>query len=320
MQLPIAAPSGEARHAKAVYLCADERFYPYALFVIDQIASKLPNRDFDLVILSPEPLPDHPLIATHAVRLVSVDLAGMRDQLHTDSRIPLAAYLRILAPDLFADQYRRLLYLDCDMFYQRGDLSTLLDLDMKGHAIAAVRDLPQMRKPHRVPKDFQILNLPQTRYFNSGVLLIDVAQWRSEQVAQRAIAFAAEAGEKLTMHDQTALNAVFMGKWLELNPVWNFIFTHQTMYFTAMFDICFYHFAGRRKPFKGNYGGIPIRFTQPYRDFFTRHWPSALETTHDGLNINRKWYLHIFVLLLHLRNVRRFLRHEAEWRSDWDTR
>lgn len=320
MQFAISTAVGVARHDKAVFLCADERFFPYALFVLDQIACKLPERDFDLVILSPEPLPDHPLIATHDLRVLHVDLATIKDQLHTDSRIPLAAYLRILAPDLFGEEYRRLLYLDCDMFYQRGDLSRLLELDMKGHAVAAVRDMPQIRKPQRTPRDFQRLGLPRARYFNSGVLLIDCPTWREQQIAQRTLKIAAEAGEKLTNHDQTALNAVFMGNWLELNPVWNFFFNHQTMYFTAMFDICFYHFAGRRKPFKGIYGGIPTRFTQPYRNFFSRHWPEALATTHDGLKIDKKWHLHVLVLLLHLRNVRRILRHEADWHSDWDTR
>ena len=320
MQFPISAAVGEARHDKAIYLCTDERFFPYALFLMDQIATATPDRDFDLVLLSSKVLPEHPLLDTHQIRRVRIDLDSLDLNLPTNARISLASYLRIFGPEIFADDYRRLLYLDADIFYQRGDLSRLLDLDMQGRAIGGVRDMPQMRKPNRTPEDFRIMGLPQAKYFNAGVLLIDVPTWREQQVTQRALEIAARVGDKLAYHDQSALNGVVQGNWLELNPVWNFTYSHQTMYFSAMFDVCLYHFVGRRKPFMGSYGGFPLRFTEPYRRFMAEHWPAALPALQNGLQIPKKWHLHVFVLLLHATYLRRYLANEGHWHSDWDTR
>jgi lipopolysaccharide biosynthesis glycosyltransferase len=320
MDFPVVSERGRARHDTAVFLCCDAKFFPFALFVLDQIATKLPERDFDLVLLSAEPLPEHDLVQRHDLRVLQIELDPARLNVHTDARIPLAAYLRIFGPAIFEGVYRRLLYLDADMFYQRGDLSRLLNLDMKGRTVGAVLDLPQMRKPWRASSDFRLMGLPQTRYFNSGMLLIDVPAWQAAGITPRALETAALYGEKLAMHDQSALNVVLKDAWLELNPVWNFIYSHQTFYYSAMFDVCFYHFVGRRKPFKGRYGGFPNRFTEPYRRFMTEHWPAALPSIQTGMQIEQKWYLHVFVLLQHAFNARRYLRNEAYWRSDWDTR
>ncbi|HHX89221.1 MAG TPA: glycosyltransferase family 8 protein [Paracoccus sp.] len=311
---------GQATHRQAIYLCCDARFLPYALFLIDQIATKTPTRDFDLVLMSSSVLPHHPLLDTHDVRVVQIDLGQLEAELPVNARISLASYLRIFGPGIFAADYDRMLYLDADIFYQRGDLSKLLRRDMKGFAIAAVRDMPQMRKPKRLPGDFKVMGLSQAKYFNAGMMLIDVAQWHEQQIEARALELAARVGDKLAYHDQSALNGTVQGKWLEMSPVWNFTYSHQSMFFSSMFDVCFYHFVGRRKPFMGSYGGFPLRFTEPYRRFMTDHFPDELLHLHDGLQIERKWHLLVFALILHALFARRYLRFEGYFRSDWDTR
>lgn len=311
---------GRATHRQAIYLCCDARFFPYALFLINQIATKNPDRDFDLVLMCSTPLPDHPLLETHDVRVVQIDTDKLEVQLPVNARISLASYLRIFGPGIFAQDYDRLLYLDADVFYQRGDLSQLLRRDMKGFAIAGVRDMPQMRKPWRVPGDFKVMGLPQAKYFNAGVMLIDVPQWHKDRIEARALELAARVGDRLEYHDQSALNGTVQGQWLEMNPIWNFTYSHQSMFFSGMFDVCLYHFVGRRKPFMGSYGGFPLRFTEPYRQFMAEHWPEALPRVQDGLQTERKWHLLVYALLLHISYVKRYLGNEGYWRSDWDTR
>ncbi len=311
---------GRATHRHAIYLCCDARFLPYALFLIDQIATRNPARDFDLVLMSSTALPAHPLLEAHDVRVVQIDLDQLDVKLPVNARISLASYLRIFGPGIFAADYDRMLYLDADVFYQRGDLSQLLRRDMKGYAIAAVRDMPQMRKPMRVPGEFKVMGLPHAKYFNAGIMLIDVPQWRADRIEERALELAARVGDKLEYHDQSALNGTVQGKWLEMNPVWNFVYSHQSMFFSGMFDVCFYHFVGRRKPFMGSYGGFPLRFTEPYRRFMTEHWPEELPRVQDGLQAEQKWHLLVGALLLHAAYARRYLRFEGYFRSDWDTR
>ncbi len=46
-------------------------------------------------------------------------------------------------------------------------------------------------------------------YFNSGVLLINAAQWRKQGVIRQILDFARAHGPLLRSHDQTILNALF---------------------------------------------------------------------------------------------------------------
>ncbi|MGV8956001.1 MAG: glycosyltransferase family 8 protein [Cypionkella sp.] len=316
--IAIAAQSRIARKDRAVYFCVDAKFYPFALFVADQIATKYPQREFDLCLISAEPLPNHPLMQQHDIRVIQIDAQVWGSRLPADERISFAAYLRIMAPDLLSADYRRMLYLDADVFYQRGDLNRLLDLDLGGRAVGAVRDMVQLRKPDRVPEDFRPFNLPFGKYFNSGVLLIDVAAWTAQQVTKNALDFAANNALKLMAHDQTALNVTLRDNWAELSLVWNYEYSHQTMYFMAFFDVCFVHFIGRRKPFNGSYGGFPRRFTEEYRRFFATHMQGKNLSAQDGLQVADQRRKHIYAILFHLVNFGRFLPNDDRFMSEWD--
>jgi lipopolysaccharide biosynthesis glycosyltransferase len=307
-----------ARHEQAIYFCVDRKFYPFALFLADQIARKSPTRDFDLCIISQDELPEHPLWDELDLRVCRFDTRDLTSHVPSDSRISFAAYLRILAPIILAKDYHRMLYLDADMFYQRGDLSRLLSLDIKGYPVAAVRDMIQLRKPHRVPKDFKPFGLGYARYFNSGLLLIDVDTYNSERVGHRAIDFAIKNASKILCHDQTSLDAVLHGRWAELSLVWNYEFSHQTNYFSSMFDVCIYHFIGRRKPFGSRYGGFPRRFINEYRYFFEERWPDASIDIQKGLDIRNHKLEHVLCLGFHILNAHRFLPLDEKYRSDWD--
>lgn len=316
----IAAQSGAAQHDRCIYFSVDAGFYPYAMFVADQIARKTPARDFDICIVSQDDLPHHPLWDEHGLRVLRIDTGDLAQRVPSDARISFAAYLRIMAPTLLGDDYRRMLYLDADFFYQRGDLSRLLDLDLQGHPIGAVRDMIQLRKPDRVPNDFKPLGLGFARYFNSGLLLVDTKAWNAQDVAETCLRFASENADRILQHDQTVLNVILRDNWAELSLVWNYEYSHQTMYFAAMFDVCFYHFVGRRKPFKSSYGGFPRRFTHAYRDFFDTHFPDRNIPVQEGLQIRENWRKHVFVLLFHMVNLRRFLWNDDRFASDWEVK
>ncbi|MFD0898169.1 glycosyltransferase family 8 protein [Loigolactobacillus binensis] len=133
----------------------------------------------------------------------------------TNQRIIQAAYYRIDLPETLR-QHHCLLYLDCDMIC-RGDLRPLWQQDLHGNIIGAVEDagyvearLTQMGVPHQ-----------QARYFNSGLMLIDVQRWRQQQISQQVKTFIAEHPKQLRYHDQDALNAILADHWLRLHPKYN---------------------------------------------------------------------------------------------------
>ncbi|SNZ16267.1 Lipopolysaccharide biosynthesis protein, LPS:glycosyltransferase [Terribacillus aidingensis] len=128
--------------------------------------------------------------------------------------ISKAAYYRISIPDMMDQSIERTLYVDCDMLIF-DDVKKLFDIDMEGNIVAAVSDYGEH---NRLPK---MGITSEDRYFNSGLLLIDMQAWRDHNMTDKVLTFIDENPDKLAWHDQDALNALLWDKWLILHPKWN---------------------------------------------------------------------------------------------------
>ena len=261
---------------KAIVFACDGNYAPFALFAAAQIDRLAPGRDFDICLCSMEPSVPVPSLAGTGVRHCRIDTGGVFRAMKLDARRTEASYLRLALPAAFAGAYRRLLYLDADVFIQGGDFSRLLDLDLGGAAVAAVRDNSQWRTPGRRPDSFRRLGLPASvPYFNSGVLLIDTAAFGAARVLERCLAFAAEHPPERIGLDQDLVNAVLRGDWAELSPVWNWQYTWASRLTEAMEGAHVVHFIGPKKPWRHDGGELPPRFRAAYRAFFATHFPDA---------------------------------------------
>lgn len=123
-----------------------------------------------------------------------------------------AAYYRLSIPDLFDETVTKVIYLDCDLIVQ-GDIVELWKFSLAGKHIAAVQDLSN--STHLAS------GLPQHKYFNSGVMLIDLGLWRRDDIAHKVRTFKMEHPEKIQTNDQCALNGVLYDSWARLLLRWN---------------------------------------------------------------------------------------------------
>lgn len=141
------------------------------------------------------------------------DLGARLARAPVRGHISQAAYYRLFLPEVLPPEVERVIYLDCDVVVCRA-IEELWDTDLGGHAIAAVM------KPRA--EEFADVGLEaETDYFNSGVLVIDVARWRELGVARGTLEFAAVHPGRRHGHDQPGLNHVFNGQWKHLDPRWN---------------------------------------------------------------------------------------------------
>ena len=139
--------------------------------------------------------------------------AGRVAALKTYDDNTVAAYHRLLMAECLPAELDRVIYLDCDMIV-RSSLMDLWNMDLDGHVVAAAAD-PAWRR-------WEVLGLPVgAPYFNSGLMVVDLARWRAERVGAECLAFAAEHPGRLSYADQCALNWVLQGRWMRLDPVWN---------------------------------------------------------------------------------------------------
>lgn len=122
------------------------------------------------------------------------------------------AFYRISIPDLL-QQIKKALYLDSDMII-KGDLSALWEMgQLKHYCLGAVED----------PVDFAGVTLPPGyKYFNSGVLLMNLEQWRKKKISSRVLQFIKDNPSKIMWWDQDALNAILYDQWFPLDYKWNY--------------------------------------------------------------------------------------------------
>ena len=173
------------------------------------------------------------------------------------------ACLGRLQPDILPAEVSRVLYLDCDTVVQE-DLTRLFDVDLKGHALAAVHN---MVSPDRVietgPPVRQVqFGAVAPGYFNSGVMLFDLDVWRRLRYTARIRDLWARFGEHLHGPDQDVLNLAFAGEWQPLSPVWNKMVgtglgTATEDWFTSPNGIL--HYIGASKPWHRDFPPGPLR-------------------------------------------------------------
>lgn len=149
------------------------------------------------------------------------DLTRIQELCFNEKRISRATYLKLLIPDLLPREHQRALYLDSDMIVE-CDLNQLWALSGRRGVLQAVRDYSIQRLSHpRGVARYRELNLSDAPYFNAGMMLIDLARWRTQRISERVIAYLREYAEYVVYEDQDGLNAVIAGEWEELDPRWN---------------------------------------------------------------------------------------------------
>ncbi|SEB09258.1 glycosyltransferase family 8 protein [Pedobacter hartonius] len=144
------------------------------------------------------------------------------------SAFPLTTYLRLFAPYALPPDVERLIYLDVDTIVMK-DISLLWNADLNGCTIGAVLDVGKTVDCAwgGIPNYKDLGLLPSTKYFNAGIMLIDVIRWREEEISKKVIDALRTYAEHVVLVDQYGLNVVFANRWQELDPRWNWFATFQ---------------------------------------------------------------------------------------------
>lgn len=212
--------------------------------------------------------------------MVVVELGDVRGRFpyEIDTRgFDVSALSRFFMAEMIPAREERILYLDCDTIV-KDSLAPLWELPLEGFALAAA-----MEPTVGMNIKGQIGLTKQDAYFNSGVLLINLSYWRSENVQAKLIDFYREKDGKLFACDQDTINGALRGKIKLIEPRYNF-FTN-LKYFpysalvvrtadyavvtkaqlaTAKKNPAILHYLGDERPWKrGN--------LNPYRRYYTKY-------------------------------------------------
>lgn len=163
-----------------------------------------------------------------AVQFIRVDGAGLRHY-RTTAQLTSPTYFRILCGEVLPAGLDRVLYLDCDVIV-RSAVDEIYSADLGGAVAGAVRDAFLNETPW--PARLQALTgMRVDQYFNSGVMLIDLARYRSAEIGPEVLKLLDRFHQRFTYQDQDALNIALTGRWKALPSRWNV----QTHWYTRSF-------------------------------------------------------------------------------------
>ena len=155
-----------------------------------------------------------------SIHWVPVDLTPFTG-FSTLDHISSTTYARLLIPSILPQEVSKVLYLDADLLIL-DDLQSVWSLDLEGAVMGAVSDERLDAYIKMGNTSLGGLPLPSVRdYFNAGVLLIDVAGWRSERIPEKALEYLKRCPNSI-YSDQDALNVACDGLWKKLDSRWNF--------------------------------------------------------------------------------------------------
>jgi lipopolysaccharide biosynthesis glycosyltransferase len=189
------------------------------------------------------------------------------------NHVPKATLARLALHEVIDKRYEDIVYLDGDIQVVRA-ITGLLDYSVPEGKILAGRAsawLDKYAPDNKATPDgyLESLGIAPEDYFNAGVLAFRRSTWEVE--APRALSFFMEHSDICMRHDQSALNAIFIGRVLHFAPAYNFHLAYSRLFLQDVYSPAIIHFTGSNKPWDSQalpWGG---QFIGKYRNFMQMH-------------------------------------------------
>jgi lipopolysaccharide biosynthesis glycosyltransferase len=187
------------------------RYYRLRVFVIDGGITPTSRQRIEEKIAS---------LGNVELEWLKNDLASHKD-LPTVGHINDSMYLRLFMGELLPPQVDRVIYLDVDLLVE-SDLADLWREEFGPAIVLAVRNYSRsIMRSHLPLPGIDEATRRKRKYFNSGVMLVNLTRWREERIGEAAFYYIRRNRAVIEFGDQDGLNAVLFGKWEELDISWN---------------------------------------------------------------------------------------------------
>ena len=149
---------------------------------------------------------------------ISEQVDRIASELHMRDYYSAATYYRIFIGGIYPE-YDRVLYLDSDLVFV-GDIAKMYNTDIGDNLLGAVReDVMAMEKVFGDYADI-VVGVPSEKYFNAGILLIDLDRYRALGMEERFVSLLRR--RKFTVaQDQDYLNLLCRDMVYYFDSSWN---------------------------------------------------------------------------------------------------
>ncbi len=211
-----------------VFFSTDDNYIPYLDVAISSlIANASRNYSYKIIVLNTGlkneniakvKMNERPGFVIDFID-ISKQIENIKSHFKKVYHFSIVTYYRLFIASLFP-QYEKIVYLDCDLVVL-GDISELYNTELGENILGAVYDQYVCNtKEFRVYVEKAIGVNPDT-YFNAGVLVISLEQFRKNDIEEKFINLLTEHDFDLLDPDQAYLNYLCFGKTHLLPNGWN---------------------------------------------------------------------------------------------------
>lgn len=176
-------------------------------------------------------------------------------------RFSRITYARLYMPKIVKEYTSRYIYLDADTMCV-ASLDKMWEMNLHGAPMGAVSE-----RASAVDYRAGYLHLKSGKYFNDGVMLVDIPCWEQQHITEKAFSYQCEPRKRFLGQSQDVLNLVFDGTNFFLPDDYN-------VYDGGEYDrghSVIIHWTGRRKPWQM----VVSSFDEQWRKYNTLSpWPT----------------------------------------------
>ena len=204
----------------------DNAYHPYTYTMLYSLFRSDSEERFHVYLLSGDLSADtkalfEELVQNHHSKVTFLDLDPEPFMPLANRGWALPTAFRLKLGELLKGVCSRLLYLDGDIIVH-GSVRPFYDMDLKGHMLGACHDMtvnPETTAIHEAKRSERINKLlREYRYFNAGVLLIDIPRM-SDWTLEKYLKLLNDLEEKIVAPDQDLLNVAHEGDWIEADEI-----------------------------------------------------------------------------------------------------
>jgi lipopolysaccharide biosynthesis glycosyltransferase len=266
----------------------DERFIQHFTVTLVSLLENNKDIDFDIFVIHDI---DNQVklneVAAFVKQIYNLELNLMKvsnstfDNYRVSLHYSKAVYFRLLITEILPEQVNKALFLDADVVVA-GSIKELADHEFADDEyLLAVDD---------VEVDSHLLRLnamgfPVKKYFNAGVLLINVKAWRNNKFSDKFIELANAYMDRLEWWDQDILNMFFYKDWQIMDSKFNALHLRERLTVTP----AIIHYAGTSKPWL-------YAHQHPYKSLYWKYikltpFKNAVYPDYNLKEVLRKYYI-----------------------------
>lgn len=283
----------------------------------DKINIFIMHKDFSSLDFLPHAITKHPKL--NQIRIYQADLSDYDFPNIFGTHVSEATYYRLFLQDYINEDIEHITYLDCDAFCI-NDPTPLINETIE-KMMSSKFTISTLLEPGLSNHSINFLNMKSNKYFNAGVMIIDLKKWKANDLKNKSLKIIEENKEKLLFWDQDVLNLYFDDQYEPLPIALNFKVDIEIGNNKNNFtknekkDVSILHYSGKFKPWsvRGAVNDNPDYFQEIYRSLYSKKYYLNINYKKNALNdilnslINRTLFSARYPVSLILHTIKKLI-------------